>query len=631
MERESFEDEEIARILNEKFISIKVDREERPDIDSIYMLVCQMMNGHGGWPLNAFLTPNQIPFYTGTYFPRESRYGMPGFKEVLNYLDKLYRENPEQINNAASQVKKALDMSLEKGNQTLLTQETIDKAYQYYKRTFDPHYGGFGDAPKFPMAHSLLFLLMYAKFYKSQDALNMVTKTLDGLMRGGIYDHIGFGFSRYSVDEKFLVPHFEKMLYDNALLVMAYTEAFQLTKKPRYQKIVDEIITYLLRDMEHTDGGFYSAEDADSEGEEGKFYLWTSHEVKSVLGDELGTLYCTAYDITEQGNFEIKNIPNLIKNNVETIAKEVGKTVVEIDLELEKARKQLFAYREKRVRPFLDNKILTAWNGLVIAALSKAGRVFHHASYIQAAEKALKFIEKNLIQNNRVMVRFCDGEVKTKGFIDDYAYLLWAYIELYETSFNVEYLEKAKKLTEQMIKLFWDDQVGGFFFSGNDHEQLLIRQKESYDGALPSGNSVAALQMLKLAKLTGDFTLEEKVQQIFKVFSQDIQDYPNGHAMMLQSVLLSMQPMKEAVIVLNGQKTEDFNSFIRSIAEDFHPEITLLIVDRANRGKLEKIIPFIQDYILINGKTTIYVCENFQCNQPTNDFQLASELLYRKQ
>lgn len=629
MERESFENEEVAQILNEKFVSIKVDREERPDIDSIYMLVCQMMNGHGGWPLSVFLTPDRVPFYTGTYFPRESRYGMPGFKEVLNYLYQQYTENPDRIKDVGAQVKQALELSREKGEQTSLTKETIDNAFRYYKQTFDPQYGGFGEAPKFPMPHTLVFLLMYAKFYENQEALNMVTKTLDGLARGGIYDHIGYGFSRYSVDEKFLVPHYEKMLYDNALLAMAYTDAFRMTKNSRYKKITEEIIKYVLRDMVHPDGGFYSAEDADSEGEEGKFYVWTPEEVKDVLGEQLGTLFCQAYDITKQGNFEGKNIPNLIISDLESIAKAEGISSAELAEKLETARQRLFQHRENRIRPFRDDKILTAWNGLMIAALAKAGRVFHQPSYVQSAEKAVSFIRDNLIQNGRVMVRYRDGEVKNKAFIDEYAFLLWGYIELYESTFAPFYLEEAKKLADNMMDLFWDDHAGGFFFSGNDDEPLLVRQKESYDGALPSGNSVAACQLLRLAKLTGDFTLEEKVQQIFRVFSKDIHDYPNGHAMMLQSVMLSQQAMKEIVIVMDDE-TKEVVDFIQHIQENFHPEISLMAVKRNEQAKLSEIAPFIEDYAMINEKPTIYVCENFQCNQPTNHFQTAMDLLFKK-
>lgn len=629
MEKESFENEDVAKILNAHFVSIKVDREERPDIDSIYMLVCQMMNGHGGWPLSVFLTPDQVPFYTGTYFPRESRYGMPGFIEVLTHLHKQFTENRDRIDEVTNQVQHALRASVNKGEQATLTLETIHRAFHHYKQTFDAKYGGFGEAPKFPMPHTLNFLLIYSKFFNSIDASSMVTKTLEGLARGGIYDHIGYGFSRYSVDEKFLVPHFEKMLYDNALLIISYTEAFQMTKDHKYQRIVDEIITYILRDMEHPEGGFYSAEDADSEGEEGKFYVWTPNEIKAVLGNELGELYCRVYNITEKGNFERKNIPNLISLDWEEFSTQESRTVQELKKDLEIARETLFFHREKRVRPFRDDKVLTAWNGLMIASLAKAGRVFQKDEYITAAKKAIKFIEKYLIKNNRLMVRYRDGEVKHKGIVDDYAFLLWAYIELYDSTFEVSYLERAKKLSKQLIELFWDEERGGFFLIGKDQEELIIRQKESYDGALPSGNSVCALQLLKLAKRTGDYTLEEKVQQLFNVFSKDISDYPSGHSMLLQSLLLTMQSMKEVVVVID-QETDESTLFIRQIIEDFNPEITLIIVKEKEREKLGDVASFTNDYHLLNGKPTVYVCENYQCNQPTNDFQIAKASISKK-
>ncbi|MCU9611992.1 thioredoxin domain-containing protein [Caldibacillus lycopersici] len=621
MERESFEDEQVAKLLNERFVSIKVDREERPDIDSIYMLVCQMMTGHGGWPLNVFLTPEQVPFYAGTYFPKERRYGMPSFKEIIVYLHDQYYHDPDKVNGVVEQVRNALHTASNGNGKGELSDKAVENAYQYYVQSFDSTYGGFGEAPKFPIPHALMFLLRIAKFHKNQHALEMVTKTLDGLARGGIYDHIGFGFSRYSVDEKYLVPHFEKMLYDNALLTIAYTEAYQVTKQEKYKNIAEQIITYELRDMLHPDGGFYSAEDADSEGEEGKFYVWTPSEVKEVLGENLGSLFCEVYDISERGNFEGRSIPNLIKEDLESLYIKKGHTV---DRDLESARKALFLYREKRVRPFRDDKILTAWNGLMIAALAKAGRVFKNKKYVTQAIETLSFMERKLIQDGRLMVRYRDGEVKHKGYIDDYAFLLWGILELYETTLNLTYLAKAKKLADQMMELFWDEATGGFFFSGEDQEKLLVRQKETSDGAIPSGNSVAVNQLIKLAKLTGDFTLEEKIEQLFQSFSQDLNEYPNSHSMMLQAVLLTRYPMKE-VVILADNKTEEVSELVNVIQQNFHPEITLLVAN--DPDELVNIAPFARDYHAINGKPTIYVCENFQCNQPTNDVKQALQYL----
>ncbi|NCU19033.1 thioredoxin domain-containing protein [Pallidibacillus pasinlerensis] len=617
MERESFENEEIAKLLNERFISIKVDREERPDIDSIYMLVCQMMTGHGGWPLSIFMTPDKIPFYAGTYFPRESRYGMPGFKEIIINLYNQYKNNPEQIKNVSRQVTEALKKTQEKQSGKALNEETLHRAFRLLKSSFDQTYGGFGEAPKFPMPHNLSYLLMYAKFYENDEALQMATKTLDALADGGIYDHIGFGFARYSTDDKFLVPHFEKMLYDNALLTIAYTEAYQLTKEPRYKKIAEEIITYVTRDMQHIEGGFYSAEDADSEGEEGRFYVWSPDEIKEVLGEQLGSLFCEVYDVTDEGNFEGKSIPNLIGKNLSEIAEQKGIDETHLIDDLENARKVLFLAREKRVHPFKDDKILTSWNGLMIAAIAQAARAFDNDRYIEKAERAIKFIEENLFKDGRLMVRYRDGEVKQKAFLDDYAYLLWGYVELYRTTFKIEYLASAKYLANSMIELFWDKENGGFFFNGHDDEKLLINQKDSYDGALPSGNSVATLQLLRLAKLTGDYTFDEKVQQIFDTFASDISEYPQGHSMMLQAFLLTRQKMKE-VVLIQPEKYKIENELIQLIQKEYNPHIHLLVGTKFN-----DVVPFAKDYKMIDQKPTVYVCENFHCNQPTNDFAIA--------
>lgn len=610
MERETFEDEETALLLNEKFISIKVDREERPDIDSIYMSVCQMMNGHGGWPLSIFMNSDKVPFFAGTYFPKEARYGYPGFKEIIVGLSNKYNEDPEHIKEIAGNVIRALKPNNHnKDLSALLTIQAVEKAFSQYLKTFDSNFGGFGHAPKFPMPHSLTFLLRYYRFSNDERALTMVVKTLEGLARGGIYDHIGFGFSRYSVDEKFLVPHFEKMLYDNALLAIAYLETFQVTKREPFKKAAEDIFTYVLRDMQHVEGGFYSAEDADSEGEEGKFYVWTPAEIEDVLGKETGRLFCQVYDIREEGNFEGKNIPNLIKADFTKYERQG-----ELVNKLEEARTTLFEYRNKRVHPYKDDKILTAWNGLMIVALAMGGRLIRKHEYILAAERAITFIEENLMINGRLMVRYRDGEVRNKGFIDDYAFLLWALIEMYEATLNLEYIQKAKDLTKKMIELFWDSDEGGFYFYGSDNEELLVRQKEVYDGAIPSGNSVAALQMLRLARMTGEYALEEKVQQLFKASSRQLAQYPEGHAFLLQGYLLTQMKMKE-IIVVKGN--EDLNELIKELQEEFHPEMTYLISDDIR--KFSQIAPFTADYKQKCDKTTVYICENFICNQPTTD------------
>lgn len=620
MEKESFEDEEVAALLNERFISIKVDREERPDLDSIYMSVCQLMTGQGGWPLNVFLTPEQVPFYAGTYFPKESRYGRPGMKDVVVQLYDVFQNDKLKITAVGNQIRAAIAPRVSIDNKIVLTPEDIEACFYQLNTTFDPTYGGFGDAPKFPLPHHLMFLLRYYRHTNNERALYMVEKTLDGLANGGIYDHIGFGFSRYSTDEEYLVPHFEKMLYDNAMLAIVYTEAFQVTKNQKYKKIVEEIFTYVLRDMKDDNGAFYSAEDADSEGVEGKFYVWKPEEVKQVLGEEIGELYCSVYDITKDGNFEGESIPNLIHQNAVSYAKEHQIEVEIVFSTIETARIQLFNHREKRIHPHKDDKILTAWNALMIAAFAKASRVFGDESYLEAARVAMTFLEEKLVINDRIMVRYRDGEVKQKGFIDEYAYLSWAYLELYEATLEISYLEKTQRTVKHMIALFWDQDTGGFYFYGEDNEQLLIRPKESYDGALPSGNSVASLQMLRLARLTGDTTLEEKVNILFTAFAEQVKKYPSGHTFMMQSYLTSQMDMKEVVVL-----SEQVTSFVKLLQQDFYPEVTYLI--GRDSSELEHIAPFTNGYKQINNEATYYICENFVCHKPINDEKQAIQYL----
>lgn len=603
MAHESFEDEEVANLLNERFVPIKVDREERPDIDAIYMKVCQALTGQGGWPLNVFLTPDQKPFYAGTYFPKESRFGRPGFVDVITQLYEQYKENPEKITNIGEQITKVLQN--QKRKKQSLDENILHQCYQQLEQSFDPEYGGFGQAPKFPAPHQLTFLLRYYRWTKKEKALEMVTKTLDGMADGGIYDHIGYGFSRYSVDEKWLVPHFEKMLYDQAMLAIAYTEAYQVTQRERYRSVTEEILSYVTREMHGSEGGFFSAEDADSEGEEGKFYLWEKDEILNALGLEMGKAFCDAYDITETGNFEGKNIPNLIRHKLSEAERK----------QLEKARDELFKIREKRIHPHKDDKILTAWNGLMIVAFAKAGRVFQNESYIKTAKETLRFIKTRLMKNDRLMARFRNGEVKYQGFIDDYANLLWANIEMYETCLEIGYLKQAVHLAEKMNELFWDQEEGGFYFYGNDGETLITRPKELYDAAVPSGNSVAALQLLRLSKLTGETEYDKKVAELFKLFADEATHYPSGYCYFLQSLLMTQMPDKE-VIVLGEKRSESYNRIVDSLQRAFLPEVTYLISEKPE--ELLQVASFTESFKAEN-ETIVYVCENFSCQRPTTD------------
>lgn len=616
MERESFEDEETAKLLNDRFVAVKVDREERPDIDSIYMKVCQGLTGQGGWPLNVFVTPDQKPFYAGTYFPKESRYNIPGFKDAIMQLYQQYVENPDKITRIGDKITTSLQERMNAEGSDL-TEEPLHKAFDQMNNMFDTIFGGFGKTPKFPSPHMLMYLLRYARSYDNELAATMVTRTLDGMANGGIYDHVGYGFARYAVDQEWLVPHFEKMLYDNAMLALVYTEGYQYSGNERYKKIAENILQYVKRDMTSPQGAFYSAEDADSEGVEGKFYVWSKNEIIELLGEELGTLYAKTFDITDEGNFEGKNIPNLIQTDKSKIQKEFGISREELEEKLESARKKLFEVREKRVHPHKDDKILTSWNMLMIAAFARAGRVFHNDDYTQCAERAHTFIEENLVQNGRLMARYRDGEVKFKAFHDDYAYGVWALNELYEATYEPEYLVKARRLADEMNHLFWDDNSGGFFLYGHDADRLIARPKDVHDGALPSGNSVAALQLLRLSRLTGETTYEEWGQKMFTAFSADVSSYPSGHAYFLMSKLFTVSSPREVVVI--GDKSDPNTMQIQTFLQSsFLPDLTVLLTDRPEA--LEEAAPFAAQFEK-NNETTVYLCENFSCGMPTGDIE----------
>ncbi|MEC0695909.1 thioredoxin domain-containing protein [Bacillus atrophaeus] len=626
MAHESFEDEEIARLLNERFVAIKVDREERPDVDSVYMRICQLMTGQGGWPLNVFITPDQKPFYAGTYFPKTSKFNRPGFIDVLEHLSNTFANDREHVEEIAENASSHLQIKTPEGNGTL-TKEALHRTFQQLMSGFDTVYGGFGQAPKFPMPHMLMYLLRYHQYTGQENALYNVTKTLDSMANGGIYDHVGYGFARYSTDDEWLVPHFEKMLYDNALLLTAYTEAYQVTQDSRYQHIVEQIITFIQREMTHEDGSFYSALDADTEGVEGKYYVWSKDEIIETLGNELGELYCAVYNITSSGNFEGHNIPNLIHTKLDKVKAEFDLNEQEINKQLGEARQKLLKKRETRTYPHVDDKVLTSWNALMIAGLAKAAKVFQAPEYLNMAQAAAAFIEKELIIDGRVMVRYRDGEVKNKGFIDDYAFLLWAYIELYEAGYDLAYLQKAKDLSAKMLDLFWDQKHGGFYFTGHDAEALLVREKEVYDGAVPSGNSVAAVQLLRLGQLTGELSLIEKAEKMFSAFKRDVEAYPSGHSFFMQSVLTHMMPKKE--IVIFGHKDDSKRQHIISaLQQAFQPNFSVLVAEHPDQCK--DIAPFAADYRIIDGKTTVYICENFACQQPTTDIEEAIKTLSSK-
>lgn len=625
MERESFEDERVAEILNKDFISIKVDREERPDIDHIYMTVCQALTGSGGWPLSIFLTPDKKPFFAGTYFPREDRYGGIGFISLLKQIIRVWNENRSNITRTGDEILKAVNESFFKTanlkdsiNQEL-SENIIHEAYKMLEMTFDKEYGGFGHAPKFPTPHNILFLLRYWHGYGCDKALEMAEHTLKSMYKGGIYDHIGFGFSRYSTDNKWLIPHFEKMLYDNALLSIAYIEAFQATKDSFYKTAAEEILTYVLRDMTSVLGAFFSAEDADSEGVEGKFYIWSRDEIIKHLGDEKGKEFCDFYNITDTGNFEGLNIPNLI-----------GKDNQELGIldNFKESRHKLLKNREKRVHPFKDDKILTSWNGLMIAALSLAGRVFDNTGYTKAAEKASDFILSELRNNKgRLLARYRDGDASIPGYADDYAFFIWGLMELFMSTHNARYLESAISLKNDFIKYFWDDEYGGFFLYGNDAEQLISRPKEVYDGAMPSANSQGAYNLIRLSRITGNVDMIDKVNRIFKGFANTVKAHPLGYTHLLSAVLYDIKPSKEIILVgLKGDSS--VKKMWETVKNRYAPfDVSIIKYIDHNAIQLEKVVPYVKGYKMKDNRAAAYVCSNFTCRKPVSEIEELKEIL----
>lgn len=617
MARESFEDEEVAQLLNKHFVSIKVDREERPDIDIIYMNACQAMTGQGGWPLTIIMSPDKKPFFAGTYFPKESRWGRPGFMDLLLQITKAWKEERENIDSVGNHVIQVLQTQTE-GISGELNEETLKEAFNQFVVRFDDIYGGFGDAPKFPTPHNLLFLLRYWHRTGKDKALEMMEKTLDSMIRGGIFDHIGYGFHRYSTDRKWLVPHFEKMLYDNALLAYTLVEAFEATGDSIYKHTARKVFDYVIRDMTSPEGGFYSSEDADSEGVEGKFYVWTPEEIINVLGFEDGKWFCDVFDITSKGNYEGKNIPNLIESGI-----------VENE-RLSQCREKLFLVREKRIHPHKDDKILTSWNGLMIAALAKGARAFDDEKLSKVSEKAVDFIFAKLTnKEKRLLARYRDGHAAFLGYLDDYAFLVWGLLELYETTFNVTYLKKAQELNKQILELFWDKEKGGLFFNGNDSEELIVRSKEIYDGAIPSGNSVAAFNLIKLSRITGDTELYKKAKQIFTVFAGNISEHPSAYAFFLTALQFALEGSKE-IVIAGDLGDYDTKSIIKKVRSYYMPNAIILLNPGGESGKeLEKLIPFIKEMKPLDRKATVYVCENYSCQVPITELDYLEKILDR--
>jgi uncharacterized protein YyaL (SSP411 family) len=649
MELESFTNPEIAHIMNENFVNIKVDREERPDVDKVYMTFVQATTGSGGWPMSVFLTPDLKPFFGGTYWPPVDSYGRPGFSTVLERVASAWKKDRERIEKSASDVVEQLEKSVntpspEKAN---ITDAILSRAYQQIKSGYDPANGGFGGAPKFPRPVVFNFLLRYHARTGDQAALQMTLHTLHAMAEGGIHDHLGGGFHRYSVDEKWHVPHFEKMLYDQAQLAIAYLDAYQITHDPFYAGLARDILDYVLRDMHKAHGGFFSAEDADSqikkgnpEHGEGAFYLWTSKQIEEVLGPDAANIFDYTYDVKPHGNVAPQNDPqgeftgkNILQvaYSVDATAKHFGKSPDEIRATIADARNKMLAARDQRPRPPLDDKVLTSWNGLMISAFARAGQVLGDAAYVKAAQEAADFIQAKLYnhQTGMLMRRYRRGKVGINGFLDDYTGLIQGLLDLYEASFRISDLTWAIRLQETQDRLFWDDNGGGYFQTPPADTSILVRIRDAYDGAEPSANSVAAMNLLRLSEMANRPACREKANQVFQAFSHQIEHAPETLPQMISAVDFALSKPRQVVIA--GDRTrQDTQALLNVVNQRYLPNKVLFVVDGADGRQLANWLPFIQGMHPIDGKATAYVCENYTCKLPTSDPAQVARLLGEK-
>jgi uncharacterized protein YyaL (SSP411 family) len=610
MERESFEDESTAALMNEHFINIKVDREERPDVDHIYMNAVQVLTGRGGWPMTMFLRPDGQPFYGGTYFPPVDRHGMPAFKRVLLGVAQAYREKPEEIDKTAGQLMHALQRmeSLQPSDQGIDGSLVLDAAGKL-ARAYDEAHGGIGEAPKFPNeAVFELFLRAYTNTGERR-YLDMVLHTLRSMARGGIYDQLGGGFHRYSVDERWLVPHFEKMLYDNAQLVPLYLAAFQITGDDFFARIARETLDYVTREMRSPEGGFYSTQDADSEGEEGKFFVWDRDEVHAILGDEVAEIACRYWDITEHGNFEHRNILH-VTLDIEQLARYFRRQPAEVQQILAAAREKLLAARQRRIKPGLDDKVLTAWNGLMISAFARAAEVLDEPRYRDVALDAVAFVESKLTRGERLLSTYKDGVAKLNGYLDDYAFFTTALIDVYELVQVRRYLDRAQELAGVLLRHFWDASAGGFFFTSDDHEQLILRSKPAFDGSIPSGNSVACRALLRLYHLTENAEYRERAEAILRLYGTAMREQPFGFANLLCAVDFYVEQPHEIVVVANGGASGAV-SLLQALRRRYLSNRTLRVIEPHGAAP-----SFLEGKRTVDGQPTLYLCRRQTCMPP---------------
>ena len=626
MEHESFENEDIARLMNENFVCIKVDREERPDLDSIYMNAVQMMTGHGGWPMTMFLTPELKPFYGGTYYPPEDRRGMAGFPRVLMAIADSYQNKREEILSSAN----AITAELKKtdrfvASNEMLTTEVLNTAFSALAANFDKANGGFGGAPKFPPSMTLMFLLRHHKRTNSAEALKMAETTLQKMAGGGMYDQLGGGFARYSVDAYWLVPHFEKMLYDNALLTRIYLYAYQQTKNPIYRRIAEETLEYIIRDMTDRSGGFYSSEDADSEGEEGKFYVWTRSEISTILGEEDGKVFCEFFDVTEEGNFEhgrsILNTPR----SLEEFAAATTRSVDEIRKIINAGKRKLFNSREHRVRPGRDDKTLAAWNGLMLTAFAEAANILGRDDYQQVAVRNAEFLTTQLMKDGRLLRTYKAGQAKLKGYLEDYAYVIEGLLAVYEATFELKFFRLARELADTMLSKFWDEQDGGFYFTSSDHEELITRTKDYFDNANPSGNSVAAAVLLKLGLLTQHHEYTQRAVTVLRTMRPAMSRYPSAFGYMLSALDFYLSEPKEIAIV-GKLDSHEVRSFVEEIYSRYIPN-KIVAASEPDDERAASEIALLAERSAIGGQATAYVCRNYTCLKPATTVEEFAERL----
>jgi uncharacterized protein YyaL (SSP411 family) len=613
MERESFEDGRLAEFLNAHFVSVKVDREERPDVDKIYMMFVQATTGSGGWPMSVFLTPDLKPFYGGTYFPPDNRHGRPGFLQVLRHVSELWKKRKNDIAASADETHARLETALKTGPvaDADLTEAALKNAAATFKQAYDARYGGFGGAPKFPQPSVPQLLLRCAKRFKDDDAARMVLHTCERMAAGGIHDQLGGGFARYSVDAEWLVPHFEKMLYDNAQLAQLYLDAYLVSKTERFAAVVRDILDYVLRDMTHPDGGFYSAEDADSEGQEGKFYCWTREELSKLLSPEEFNVAVKFFGITADGNFIDHSHPRPLRGlNVLSIVKPVEPADEKL---LATAQEKMLKTRAKRVRPHLDDKILASWNGLMLGAFARASVVLDEPKYKAAAEKNLRFIREKLWATGKkhaLFHRWREGESDRAQLLEDYAFMLYGVIELYEATLEPEHLHFAIELANTMLENFFDGKNGGFWQSGGGSKDLILRLKDDYDGAEPSGNSVATLSLLKLGAITGEKKFTQAAEKTFRLFAERLDSFPQAVPFLLQALDFSLQ--EPARVVIAGEpNSRKFHELLRAAHSVYQPNKIIL----GNTGAVEEF----SRTLSAKGEATAYVCFGNECEPPTDE------------